>query len=114
MACSLAMIAELHETFAGQFMQPDIQPSGWFAVDTSEGTEIVPEDVFGFSGLSIRASRLDSFVAGRILDPSEQVEKRSGWIARLSARGYLDCTDWSGHASADASARYLIDTYGGE
>jgi len=38
-----------------------------------------------------------------------------GIYCRLSASGYLDCTDWHGpfETVADA-ARYLIDTYGEE
>lgn len=35
------------------------------------------------------------------------------YYCRLSARGYLDCTDWSGPFDSIAeSAQFLIDTYG--
>ena len=114
MSCSLALIAELHETFAGQFMQPSIEPATWFEVETTDGTEIVPSDLFDSAELTIRALRLSPYVLGRILSPDERLEKCSGWLARLLAPGYMDCTDWTGHASADAAARYLIDTYGDE
>lgn len=35
-----------------------------------------------------------------------------GYYCRLSASGYLDCTDWSGpFETLEESAQYLIDTY---
>ena len=38
---------------------------------------------------------------------------RAGIYARLSADGYLDCTDWGGpFGSATTAARYLLDMYG--
>jgi hypothetical protein len=36
----------------------------------------------------------------------------SGWWCRLSAPGYLDCTDWHGpFDTEDDAIEYLIDTY---
>ena len=38
-----------------------------------------------------------------------------GIYCRLSASGYLDCTDWHGpFATIDEAAQCLIDTYGDE
>ena len=35
-----------------------------------------------------------------------------GWYARLSASGYLDCTDWSGpFPNAFRALRYVCDMY---
>jgi len=37
----------------------------------------------------------------------------AGWYSRLSAPGFLDCTDWNGpFKSATAAKRYLVDLYG--
>jgi hypothetical protein len=35
-----------------------------------------------------------------------------GWFARLSAPGYLDCTEWGGPFDTAFDARqYIVDTY---
>ena len=35
-----------------------------------------------------------------------------GWFARLSADGYMDCTDWGGPFSSEEIARdYIADNY---
>lgn len=37
---------------------------------------------------------------------------QQGWFARLSADGYLDCTDWGGPFYSEEGARgYIVDTY---
>ena len=42
-------------------------------------------------------------------------EEATGFWARLSAPGYLDCTDWSGpFDTEEEAARYLLETYGGD
>ena len=38
-----------------------------------------------------------------------------GYYCRLSASGYLDCTDWSGpYATIEEAAQALLDLYGDE
>jgi hypothetical protein len=38
-----------------------------------------------------------------------------GYYVRLSAAGYLDCTDWSGpYATVEEGAQALLDLYGDE
>jgi hypothetical protein len=35
-----------------------------------------------------------------------------GWFARLSANGYLDCTEWAGPFDSEEDAHnYIADTY---
>jgi hypothetical protein len=41
-----------------------------------------------------------------------QATLRHGWLARLSAPGYMDCTEWSAFDSFEAAATYLLDAYG--
>lgn len=42
------------------------------------------------------------------------VEKTTGYGARLSAPGYLDCTEWSVFETEKEAAEYLLDMYGEE
>lgn len=40
------------------------------------------------------------------------IERASGWWSRLSAPGYLDCTDWQGpYTSADEALKDLAETH---
>jgi len=54
-------------------------------------------------------------VQGRYLDEYEIdgcEHDAAGWYARLSADGFLDCTDWCGpFADPDAAMQYLYDNY---
>jgi hypothetical protein len=48
-------------------------------------------------------------------DIESEDEKLSGpgWYGRLSAPGYLDCTDWTGpHSTEDEAAEALFELYG--
>lgn len=43
----------------------------------------------------------------------DDVETVIGWFARLSAPGYMDCTEWQGPYETEAEALAdLADTYG--
>lgn len=92
-------------------MQPDISQGDYFEVETTNGTEIVPGDVIGrFCGTAAEA--FANYVEGKIADPEECIECKNGWLARMSAPGYMDCTDWTAHESEQAAQEYLRDTYG--
>lgn len=54
---------------------------------------------------------LRDFVTGRKV---QSVELREGWGARLSAPGYMDCTDWSVFDSEEEAEAYLEETFGEE
>lgn len=42
----------------------------------------------------------------------DNARTESGWWCRLSAPGYLDCTDWTGPFASEEEARaHLRDTY---
>jgi hypothetical protein len=110
-----ALVHELNEAFADQHMQPQIEETDYWEIDTDVGTEIVPADV-----VSIPA-QVDFTVTGDDeLEPfasycegePDQATLRHGWLARLSAPGYMDCTEWSAFSSFEAAADYLLDTYG--
>jgi hypothetical protein len=107
------------------FMHPTVQQADYFMVETEQGTDYVPADVvrlpfdvnFKARGCFDEDSpefpalvdALQPYVTGS--DISE-VSPRSGWLARYSAPGYLDCTDWSAHDSEREAWEDLIRTHG--
>lgn len=73
-----------------------------YVVETTCGTEVIPSDVCKFSDVS-------QYVEGKVLD----VETRTGWIARYSANGYMDCTPWCGpYDTEEEAVSYCRDLFG--
>ena len=69
-------------------------------------------EVFKDSFLQPEAFRLDASTEAELLESGLDLEDGAVY-ARLSAPGFLDCTDWSGpFQSVEDAAQYLIDTYG--
>ena len=93
------------------FMQPQIYRDSFFRVETSIGTEIVPSDVIGRT-VGTAAEAFSNYCEGTINDPDECVECEHGWLARLSAPGYMDCTDWTAHKTEQEAREYLDEMYG--
>ena len=90
------------------FMVPVAERFAAYRVETDNGTETVPVDVCGeldesdpcFAGEAKIVHETPENVA-RLRDYIEGgkvygIERVSGWWSRLSASGYLDCTEWSG------------------
>src|ERR1019366_5175429 len=98
------------------FMKLDVQYFTAYHVDTEYGTEVVPaaacgtlwEDArrytgrFNADGSQVtQETILAEFCEGSRI---EGVEKKTGFYARLSAPGYLDCTEWDGpHTTREAA-----------
>ena len=102
------------------FMQGQIHHDKWYEIDTYHGIFFVPCDVIGKLRLRMRDWKRN---VRRVLPYTESwkpehimsLEKRVGYGARLSAPGYLDCTEWSVFDSADEARDYLRrDMYGDE
>lgn len=86
------------------FMVPEIEHMSAWHVETTCGTECVPVDVVG------NAATLQDFVEGKLLEVDPELV--SGWFARLSAPGYMDCTGWSGpFATEDEAREHIRDFY---
>ena len=92
------------------FMQPRVEEGMFFEVDTSWGGEVVPADVVGRFCLT-KASALSDYLSGKPLDPDEEIPVQHGWLARMSAPGYMDCTDWSAFKSEYEAWAYLVENY---
>ncbi len=80
------------------FLKPDIQgPTVCLIIDTDHGTEFLPDDIVSlpaFDSPSENATLLRlvrPYVNG---EPEEISSSRNCFLCRLSAPGYMDCTDW--------------------
>lgn len=80
-------------------------------VETTHGSEVIPD---GFVS-EARVDLMSDYCEGRVVDLGDgEADARfvEGWFCRLSAPGYMDCTDWSGPFRTQVDARlYLADTY---
>ncbi len=85
------------------FMKPDIHRSEQcYSIDTTEGTFIVPHHVCGDD-----PEGLEPFYTGQPLGGAEVIN--GGFVARLSAPGYMDCTEWSHFMYWTDVAEWLIE-----
>ena len=87
------------------FMNPDIQHCDYFEVETNSGSWIVPADLVSRKG---KLSRFADYVEGNEV---ESAEFKTGYLARLSASGYMDCTEWSAFDTEVEAIEYLLETY---
>ena len=105
------------------FMQNQItDKQTWAEVDTNCGTEFVPIEQLGIKlplhgdgdGIPRRCyadclALLRDYIEGnKILD----IVIREGYGARLSAPGYMDCTEWAVFDTEQEAIDYLEDTFG--
>lgn len=108
------------------FMQQQIteKMDGW-EVETENGTSFVPDDVVSVPGrlrfgaivermgvtadevtvFDLLASRLSDYVDGHGIWRIEAITDR--YFARMSAPGYLDCTDWAAFKTLAEARAYL-------
>ncbi len=92
------------------FMQPAIYFGTYYEVSANHGeTYIVPADV---SGVVKTYGDLADYVEGKVDEPDTIAEVKRGWLARMSAPGYMDCTDWSAHDTQQEAENYLNEYYG--
>jgi hypothetical protein len=107
-------------------MQPQIIHGLWLEVE-ADGTNWIPvEESCGKLGLGVGdeltpesedeegwaryKAQVGAFIeAGP--DRISSIKLVKGWGARLSAAGYLDCTEWSVFDTEEEAKRYLRDEY---
>jgi hypothetical protein len=97
------------------FMEPQItDKERWAQVETNCGTEFVPLEQLGLTlpdGIGACTELLRDYLEGnRVFS----VQEREGYGARLSAPGYLDCTEWAIFDTEEEARAYLEETYGEE
>ena len=97
------------------FMQKQVEHMECWQVETTCGTECVPSNLVG---LNINVDSLSQYTEGEIhCDANGEFngELVTGWFARLSAPGYMDCTAWSGPFKSEKEAMdYLCELYDAE
>lgn len=91
------------------FMKPEIVESECYIVETNIGTEIVPCYV---AGTVETCADLADYLEGTPGEPGEAPEIESGWLWRLSAPGYMDCTDWCRADTREEAIRECLEMYG--
>lgn len=109
------------------FMQPQIVFGKWLVFETRGGVEVFPDDLIPEHRLGVNQAlfeeddpeRFNSLVAD--IAAYRQHEGRvyffflrEGYGARLSAPGYLDCTEWVVFDSKKEAKKYLLDLQWGE
>lgn len=62
--------------------------------------------------MNVHVDALLNHLSGTPNDPEEMCEAQSGWVARLAAPGYLDCTDYTIHDSEEEAYSYLEEYHG--
>ena len=88
----------------GNFMQKEITGlCGWWEIDGTDGMWYFPDDMFSFG------QSLEQYPGEADREASCH---RIGHGARLSAPGYLDCTDWSVFGTPEEADEYLDEMYG--
>ncbi len=102
------------------FMQQQILYGTWIEAETSDGTDFIPAD-FGPVSLDLNKTYDDDSenwdeICAALRDyvraDLQEVKLIEGYGARLSAPGYMDCTDWSVFASEKEAREYLVEMYG--
>jgi hypothetical protein len=92
------------------FMVPEIIETEWYEVEANHGeTHVVPIDA---CGICVTQGECADYVEGSIDDPDALTVRKSGWMARLSAPGFLDCTDWITCDSYREAVEALLEAYG--
>lgn len=91
-----------------EFMQPQIQFGKYYVVETVEGSEVIP---FHVCGPAETNADLALYCSGKAYEPDEKPELLDGFVCRLSASGYLDCTDWQGFDTEQECKDSLAEMY---
>lgn len=105
------------------FMQPQVRYSVWAKFVTSDGLEFVDaEEMATLPTLGVVFTKDSPEFAEIVRDFSQYlsssvedvdyVEFNYGWGARMTAPGYMDCTDWSVFPLEAEARKYLDDYYG--
>jgi hypothetical protein len=96
------------------FMIPQYTQEPFWLVETTSGTEAVPASLVGADpqGNLNKWPGLKQFLDGDLLDDEEPELVKERFWARLSAPGFMDCTDWGGpFETLDEAKKYIEETY---
>lgn len=100
------------------FMQPEIWQDRFYTLQTNVGTETVPVDVCG-----ILEEADDEWTPEELSDhfgdyiegtKIYSCELSSGWLYRLSAPGFLDCTETGSAETEHEAIETILEMYGND
>lgn len=104
------------------FMRPEITTkTAWYEIDGPCGVEYVEADMIGEIEDATVFEDADDDSPNRDVPPelADYCENRTFWTiaqidgfgARLSAPGYLDCTDWTVFPTLEEAEAHLVEMY---
>jgi len=109
------------------FMQPEILKGSWLMVDGDHGIDAIPAQLFDPAVLNSFGHTHAEWtvepdsegfekLCAHVRDYTENrniysINLRRGYGARLSAPGYMDCTEWSVFDTEQEAEEYLRDMY---
>ena len=95
------------------FMEKQIVQEHFYRITTDYCDEIlIPESVCGSNQVP---DNIESFSEYCECGVPVEIESVFGYFCRLSAPGYLDCTEWSGEFETEKEASdYLDELFGDE
>jgi hypothetical protein len=89
------------------FMQRQVtRKMSWWQIETTAGTVFLAVEDIGTEPAD--SSAFEDYCEGQV----QSWELIQGYGARLSAPGYLDCTEWSVFDSPEEAEAYLQEMYG--
>lgn len=95
------------------FMQRQVIEADYCEVETTHGTFIIPAEAYSDKPVGfVDKELLGAFYSGELIGDEMLAEIQHGWIARLTAPGYLDCTEWSAFKTKEEAERWLDEFYG--
>jgi hypothetical protein len=102
------------------FMQRQITKKlEWYEIETTCGTVFLPKEDVGYFEGTISIDEVEQNVYPRTIEKLSRycegkiwsVETRIGYGARLSAPGYMDCTEWAVFDTPEQAQAYLDEYY---
>jgi len=105
------------------FMQEHVTAKqSWIEIDGTHGTTFVPMDVLSTDEFNLATEtkydvgqvEMNEILGGYYDGTITDINLKVGYGARMSAPGYMDCTDWAVFDTEAAAIAYLEETYGDE
>ena len=94
-------------------MIPQIQERDWYEIDTAHGAEFIPAELVGSLECDPESDwdHISDYISVFNLEQVYSIERRSGFGCRLSAPGYMDCTEWSVFNTESEARSHLAEFY---
>ena len=97
------------------FMEPEVWETDFILLDGDMGTDVIPADVVDYTPTS--EDEDSETIPDELADYTENttmysIEKKHGWVGRLSAPGYLDATEYTYGNTEQEVRDELSDMYG--